>query len=222
MLRNHTPPDYSTAVNSLPDYLKKNSKRGASLAKRKKRGCKGGIRHRLKKLKNKLPLPTALLINAQSLRAKTDELSANTLYLQEYRSACVLVITETWLDSNIASSEVEPSGFSLFRTHRDSNINGKARGGSVCLLVRDEWCRAVVVREILCTPDIELLCVSQAFPLTQGISSNLHYRGIHTPKSEFQQGIRVYFSVVSFTNVMKVNVMNGITSGTDSFFSQFS
>ncbi|KAK0151194.1 hypothetical protein N1851_007674 [Merluccius polli] len=43
-----------------------------------------------------------------SLRAKTDELSANTRYLHEYWSACVLAITETWLDSNIKSSEVKP------------------------------------------------------------------------------------------------------------------
>ncbi len=43
----------------------------------------------------KVPLPTALLINAQSLRAKTDKLSANTHYLHKHWSACVLAITET-------------------------------------------------------------------------------------------------------------------------------
>ncbi|KAJ8339370.1 hypothetical protein SKAU_G00361560 [Synaphobranchus kaupii] len=144
---------------SIPDFLKINPKRDTTRSKRK-RGCKGVIRHQLKRLKSKLPLPTTLLINTQSLRAKTDELSANTRYLHEYRSACVLAITETWLDSNIASSDVEPSGFSAFRTDRDPNFTGKTRGGGVCLLVRDEWCRAVVVRQHLCTPDIELLCVS--------------------------------------------------------------
>ncbi|KAK0136693.1 hypothetical protein N1851_027140 [Merluccius polli] len=60
-----------------------------------------------------------LLINAQSLKAKTNELSANICHLHEYRSACVMAITETWLDNNITSSEVGPLGFSVFRTDRD-------------------------------------------------------------------------------------------------------
>lgn len=55
-------------------------------------------------------------------------------------------VTETWLDNNILSSEVEPAGFSAYRVDRDSTITGKARGGGVCLLIRDEWCRAVVVK----------------------------------------------------------------------------
>lgn len=127
---------------------------------KQKRGKKGGIRQRLKKMKHRLPLPTCLLINAQSLRRKTDELAANLRFLHEYREACVLAITETWLDENIPSSDVEPSGYSVFRMDRDPDITGKFRGGGVCLLVRDEWCGSVLVRERLCTSDIELLCVS--------------------------------------------------------------
>jgi hypothetical protein len=103
-----------------------------------------------------------LLINAQSLRRKTDELTASVRYLHEYRGACVLAITETWLDSNIPSTEVEPDGFTAYRMDHDQGITGKSRGGGVSLLIRDDWCRSesVVVREQLCTPDIELLCVS--------------------------------------------------------------
>ena len=101
-----------------------------------------------------------MLINAQSLRAKTDELSANARCLHEYGSACVLAITETWLDKNIESSAMEPTGFSAFRTDRDPDITAKSRGGGVCLLIRDEWCGSVTVREQLCTPDIEMLCLS--------------------------------------------------------------
>lgn len=86
-----------------------------------------------------------------------DELSANTHYLHEYQSACVLAITETWLDSNIISSEVEPSGFLAFKTDQDAKSSGKACRGQ---LIRDEWCQAVLVREQQCTPDIELLCAS--------------------------------------------------------------
>ena len=71
--------------------------------RKRKRGKKGGIRQRLKSMKTRLPLPTRLLINAQPLKRKTDELTANVRYLHEYRGACVLAITETWLDSNIPS-----------------------------------------------------------------------------------------------------------------------
>lgn len=56
------------------------------------------------------------------------------------------------------SSKVEPSGFESFRTDRDFNITGMTRGGGVCLLVRDEWCRAVTMRERLCATDIEPMC----------------------------------------------------------------
>lgn len=193
--RNHISPDYATIVDSIPNNLRTNSKRGTSRMKRK-HGCKGGFRYRLKRLKNKLLLPTTLLINAQSLRVKTDELSANTRYLHEYRSACVLAITETWLDSNIVSSEVEPSGFSAFRTDRDPNVTGKARGGGVCLLIRDEWCRAVVVREHLCTPDIELLCVSlRHFHLPREfLQSFLTVVYIH-PKANFNKALEIIFNL---------------------------
>ncbi|KAL7380020.1 hypothetical protein ABVT39_010088 [Epinephelus coioides] len=62
---------------------------------KRKRGCKSGIRQRLKRLKNNPPLPAMLLINTPSLRLKSDELAANTRYLHEYQNACVLAITKT-------------------------------------------------------------------------------------------------------------------------------
>ncbi|KAM4537132.1 uncharacterized protein PAE49_021521 [Odontesthes bonariensis] len=159
LLRDHTSSDHKLIIDSLPNYLRRNPKKW-TIRTRHKRGSKGGIRQKLRRLRNKLPLPITLLINAQSLRAKTEELTANTRYLNEYRSACILAITETWLDSNVSDSEVGPRGFSVLRTDRDPSTTGKIRGGGVCLLIRDEWCKTVVVRESLCTPDIELLCVS--------------------------------------------------------------
>ncbi|XP_067312411.1 cytolytic toxin-alpha-like isoform X2 [Pseudorasbora parva] len=52
--------------------------------------------------------------------------------------------TQTWLNESIPSSEIEPTGFTLHRTDRDSNITAKSRGGGVCLLIRENWCRQVV------------------------------------------------------------------------------
>lgn len=74
----------------------------------------------------------------------------------------MLAITETWLDNNIPSNEVEPTGYTLYRADRDLEITGNSRGGRVGLFIQDDWCwrESVVVRESLCTPDIELLCVS--------------------------------------------------------------
>ena len=36
----------------------------------------------------------------------------------------------------------------------------KAVGGGVCMYVNERWCKNVVIRDQLCTPDIELLSVS--------------------------------------------------------------
>ena len=72
----------------------------------------------------------------------------------------------------------------------------KARGGGVCLLIKDEWCRVVKVREKLCTPDIELLCLSlrpyylpREFPQ---IFFTLVY--IH-PKADFNKATRIIFNI---------------------------
>ena len=199
LLRNNAPVASSAVTELIPECLKTTTTAASNEKTRRtkrKRGCKSGIRQRLKKLKNKLPLPVTLLINAQSLRAKTDELAANVRYVHEYRSACVLAVTETWFDSNTVSSAVEPAGFSAFRADRDPNVTEKARGGGVCLLVKDEWCRVVKVREKLCTPDIELLCLSlrpyylpREFPQ---IFFTLVY--IH-PKADFNKATGIIFNI---------------------------
>lgn len=89
-----------------------------------------------------------------------EELTANLCYLHKYRNVCVLAIIETWLNENVPSSEVEPNGFTVYRTDRNSVITAKSHSGGMCLFIREKWCKSVVVRESLCTPDIELLSVS--------------------------------------------------------------
>lgn len=150
----------TTSYQSIPSDLQPLLDKSSQLKRKRRRGKRGGIRQRLKRLGSKLPLPTTLLMNAQSLRGKMNELTANIRYLNEYRNACVLAITETWLNESIPSSEFEPTGFTVYRSDRDSEITAKSRGGGVCFLIRDNWCRQVVVRESLCTPDIELLSIS--------------------------------------------------------------
>lgn len=150
----------TSSYHRIPSYLQPPQDKTIQSKRNRRRGKRSGIRQRLKRMGSKLPLPTTLLMNAQSLRGKMDELTANLRYLNEYRNACVLAITETWLNESTPSREVEPTGFTVYRTDRDSDITAKSRGGEVCFLIRDNWCRQVVVRESLCTPDIELLSVS--------------------------------------------------------------
>ncbi|CDQ57272.1 unnamed protein product [Oncorhynchus mykiss] len=85
---------------------------------------------------------------------KADELLANLRFQHEYREACLLAFTESWLDDRVLD------GFTLVRADRDLTVTGKPHGGGVCLLVRDQWCKSILVRETLCTPNIELLSVS--------------------------------------------------------------
>lgn len=133
---------------------------------RRKRGRRGGIRRRLKCLsldnRRRLPpLPTVLLSNAQSIRNKVDELEAWAKFKPEVREACLLAFTETWLSEADQDGDLAISGFgSPFRLDRSPEITGKSRGGGVCLFVNRRYCNTVVIREKLCTPDIELLSVS--------------------------------------------------------------
>lgn len=92
------------------------------------------------------PLPTILLANAQSIRNKVDELEALVKYKREIRETCLFAFTETWLSD--ADWDEDP------------DITGKSHGGGVCLYINRRYYNTIVVRERLCTPDIELLTVS--------------------------------------------------------------
>lgn len=127
----------------------------------RKRGRHSGLRQRLKRQgHHRIPLPTVILANAQSLRNKVEELQGNVRYLAEYRDTCVLALTETWLKEHDPSPDLEIDGFGVpYLLDRDPAVTGKSLGRGVCLYVNKNWCTTVVVRETLCTKDIELLSV---------------------------------------------------------------
>ena len=90
-----------------------------------------------------------------------DELRANATHLNEYRDACMMAFTETWFDHSVSDRGSFVDGFGCpTRLDRDKKATGKEKGGGVCLYVNERWCKNVIVREQLCTPDIELLSVS--------------------------------------------------------------
>lgn len=128
----------------------------------RKRGRHGGIRQRLKRLGHRrIPLPTIKLANVQSLRNNVDELQANVKFLEEYKTGCLLAITETWLKDHDSQADLAIDGFGEpFRLDRDPTVTGKSLRGGLALYVNRNWCGNVIVREHLCIPDIELLSVS--------------------------------------------------------------
>ena len=92
------------------------------------------------------------MANVRSLRPgpsnhKLDEVQANVRFLTEFRDACVMCFSETWLDETIPGNR---------------NITGKSTGGGVCIYVNEQWCAHsnMKVRQQVCTPDAEVLSVS--------------------------------------------------------------
>ena len=130
--------------------------------KRRKRGKRGGVRLRLKKQQlTRLPLPSLILGNAQSLRNKLDELQGNVRFLRDYKDCCVMAFTESWLTEQDSDTDLSIDGFGVpFRQDRDAEVTGKSRGGGVCIYVNKRYCSSVTVRESLCSSDVELLSVS--------------------------------------------------------------
>lgn len=140
------------SVNSIPNHLRTNAKK-RSIRTNRKRGSKGGFRRRPRRLKDQLPLPVTLLINARPLKAKTDELTAN-------------IRTSTGPHASWPSQRhgrtatSRPAGCnpsdSLLRTDR------KSRGGGVCLLIREERCPTAAVRNRPCVC-LQPVCLPREF-----------------------------------------------------------
>lgn len=78
----------------------------------RKRGRRGGVRERVKRQPlSRTPLCSIILINAQSLCNKTDELQAHVRFCHEFRDTCILAVTETWLAERDLDSELVIDGF---------------------------------------------------------------------------------------------------------------
>jgi len=78
----------------------------------------------------KLSVPLRILnVNFQSVKMKKDRL----LNILESTKPDVLIGTETWLTPDITSSEIFPSGYTIYRKDRTSKV-----GGGVLLAMRSE------------------------------------------------------------------------------------
>lgn len=126
--------------------------------KARKRGRRGGIRHRVRTA-TKLPLPPMLLCNPRSLRSKMDDLRSQVGANYVYRESGLMAFIETWFSDDILDSFIQIDGFTHIRSDRNTD-SGKTRGGGVCIYVKDSWCRNFAVRNKICNPDLELLLVT--------------------------------------------------------------
>ena len=85
--------------------------------------------HQTKKAPSLSSLPNLFVSNSRSLISKIDELSAT---VKSYTSD-IVVVTETWLSSNVPNSAINLCGYSLLRHDRSDG----RRGGGVCVFVKD-------------------------------------------------------------------------------------
>lgn len=85
----------------------------------------------------------------------------NVLHLQEYREACLMSFTETWLTNLDSDTLLQISSFgALVQLDGNCGLTHKFHGGGLCLYINHGWCNNFTVRERLCLPDNELLSIS--------------------------------------------------------------
>jgi len=130
-----------------------NGEDGRTRRKTRKRGKRGGVRQRVRILtrKRRLPLPSIVLANVQSLKNKMDELQARVSYTREFRDACVLAFTETWLTAADMDSTTDIDGFGVpVRLDRDPDMTGKRQGGGVCFYINPRLGLGDISNDIEC------------------------------------------------------------------------
>ncbi|CAM4567741.1 unnamed protein product [Leuciscus chuanchicus] len=76
-----------------------------------------------------------------------------------FRDACIIALTESWLDESISDSEINLDNFLTVRADR-TRQSGKERGGGLCVFINKRWCTNIKIHSIICTPDVEILTLS--------------------------------------------------------------
>lgn len=87
----------------------------------------------------RLPLPVVTLENARSLRNKADKLQGNICCQKDFKSCCVIALTESWLTVNDRDADFCMDGFGApLRLNRHMENTGKMQGGGVCLYINKQ------------------------------------------------------------------------------------
>lgn len=110
-----------------------------SLLRAKKRGRRSGIKVRLQHGNTQLPLPGFILLNAQSILPKIDELFALVKHKSMDKLTQMICITETWLSDKISHSQTALDGYAQFRNDRNVALTGKTIGGGLLVYIDETW-----------------------------------------------------------------------------------
>lgn len=122
--------------------------------RKQKRGKRTGIRARLQANPHRPTLPSLFLTNSRSLVNKMDEIRLRIT--SHCMDSCVMVITETWLDSAIPDAVIDLQGRTVYRADRTAD-SGKSKCGGVCIYVSNAWCTSTDIIKTYCSRDIEYL-----------------------------------------------------------------
>ena len=165
--------------------------------KTRKRGKRGGIRNRLKKRGYRIPLPSVVLSNVQSLNNKLIELHSKTEYLSEFRFSSAICLTETWLNDSTPSSTITPQGFTLIRADRDPVLSNKQTGGGCCILINDKWSTNNLLIDKFCSPKLEYLVVRcRPFYLPREISC-INFVLVYLPEGYDRESINILHELIA-------------------------
>lgn len=74
------------------------------------------------------------------------------------QNCCVIVLTETWLNSNMPDSVFQLNRRIFFRSDRNQ-LSGKTRGGGLCIYVNKGWCTNCSVAGRHCSEAVEYLII---------------------------------------------------------------
>ena len=143
-----------------------------------------GILLRSQRRASKLPTPSILLVNVESLENKMDDLLLRVSHQPDIKNGNILCFTETWLNKDM--DNIELAGYSTHRQNRHAT-SGKMRGGGVCRFVNNSWCAMSKIKEVssYCSPEVEYLMIScRPHYLPREFSSVLFIAVYLPPQSE--------------------------------------
>ncbi len=113
---------------------------------------------RLRKQPHKPPLLSIFLTNARTLANKMDELRLLVATNNIVKNSCILLVTETWLNSSIPDMAIELERRTVYRHDRTTD-SGKNRGGGLCIYLDNKWVTNTKVVSSHCSPDLEYVTV---------------------------------------------------------------
>ena len=153
----------SNQLNVFDDLIPLNIKAKtvqSNVRKQRRRGKRGGRLVKARSLKlSKIPLPSIILANVQSLNNKREELHARIHHQKDFRNCCIFTFFETWLHDGLPNAMFEPDGFKLYRLDRSFALTQKTKGGGVCVIINNNWCTDTKIVKQECSSDLEYITV---------------------------------------------------------------